>query len=166
MLGNTMGILISLFCINLIIVLISMWFVFRKANRPGWGVFVPIYNVYLFVKISGKPGWWTVSYILWGIIPVIQVFGIVGLSIPTSISLAKRFNKSKSFGLGLVFLSFIFWPILAFSNARYSDISAEDTQPDRHLPAQDKYKPLQEIPKPTQEITKPTQHPMNYPSFQ
>lgn len=157
--GNTIGILISLFCINLIIVVISMWFVFKKANRPGWGVFIPIYNIYLFVKISGKPGWWTVSYILWGILPVLQIFGIIGLTIASSISLAKRFNKSTLFGWGLVFLSFIFWPILAFSNAKYSNITPEDVQQDKHVPPQDNYRPAQEIPKPPQKN-------MNYPSFQ
>ena len=35
------------------------------------------------------------------------------------INLAKRFGKSTAFGVGLVFLGYIFYPILAFGNAQY-----------------------------------------------
>jgi len=35
------------------------------------------------------------------------------------IEIAKRFGKSDGFGIGLMFLGFIFWPILAFGDAVY-----------------------------------------------
>jgi hypothetical protein len=35
------------------------------------------------------------------------------------IDLAKNFGKGTGFGVGLVLLSFIFFPILAFGSARY-----------------------------------------------
>jgi hypothetical protein len=34
-------------------------------------------------------------------------------------SLAERFGRSQAFGIGLAFLSFIFFPILGFGDARY-----------------------------------------------
>lgn len=105
--------------INAIIVLFSMWNVFAKANLPGWGAFVPFYNIYLLLKQSGKPEWWLVSYLLWGMVPVVGMFGIVGLSISVAIDLGKRFGKGTWFALGLVFVPMIFWPILGFGSARY-----------------------------------------------
>ena len=27
---------------------------------PGWGILIPFYNLFLFVKLAGKPGWWFV----------------------------------------------------------------------------------------------------------
>lgn len=35
------------------------------------------------------------------------------------IELANRFGKSAGFGIGLVFLGFIFFPILGFGEAKY-----------------------------------------------
>jgi hypothetical protein len=35
------------------------------------------------------------------------------------IALAERFNKGALFGLGLFFLGFIFFPILAFGSSTY-----------------------------------------------
>jgi hypothetical protein len=85
--------------------------VFRKAGRPLWAGFVPFYNTYIILKIVGRPGWWLILYF----IPIVNV--VVGIIV--YIDLAKSFGKGVGFGLGLFFLSFIFIPILAFSDARY-----------------------------------------------
>jgi hypothetical protein len=29
-------------------IIVSMWKVFEKAGQPGWGILIPIYNIYLF----------------------------------------------------------------------------------------------------------------------
>jgi hypothetical protein len=85
--------------------------VFRKAGQPLWAGFVPIYSTYVTLKIIGRPWWW----LLLLLIPIVNVV----LWIIIYLDLAKSFGKGVGFGLGLLFLSFIFVPILAFSDARY-----------------------------------------------
>jgi len=92
-------------------IIVSMWKVFEKAGQPGWGIFIPIYNMYLLLMIAGKPGWWVILYL----IPLVNF--VIGLIV--AIDIAKNFGKDTAFGLGLFFLGFIFYPILAFGDAQY-----------------------------------------------
>jgi uncharacterized membrane protein len=85
--------------------------VFEKAKLPGWGSLIPIYNVYLFLKLAGRPGGWT-RWILFP--PVLFILLIIA-----QFDIAKRFGKPAIFGLGLCLLPFIFTLILAFGNATY-----------------------------------------------
>jgi len=94
-------------------IIVSMWKVFEKAGQPGWGILIPIYNIYLFLVIAGKPGWWIILYF----IPLVNfVIGII-----VSIEIAKKFGKDAGFGIGLAFLGIIFYPILAFGDAQYHE---------------------------------------------
>ena len=95
----------------LLVMIISGWKVFAKAGEPGWAVIVPIYNLFVFMKISGKPGWWF-------ILLFIPIVGLV-ISIMACVGLAERFGKTAGFGIGLALLGFIFLPILAFGDAQY-----------------------------------------------
>ena len=95
----------------ILLIVASMWKVFTKAGEPGWAAIVPIYNLVVLLKISGKPVWW----ILLMLIPFVN---IIVLALVT-ISLAKNFGKGAGFGLGLLFLAPIFYPILGFGDARY-----------------------------------------------
>ena len=111
--GSILGILfvlaITLFAI------VSMWKVFEKAGQPGWGIFIPIYNLYLLLMIAGKPGWWLILYI----IPFVNFV----IAIIVSIEIAKNFGKDAGFGIGLAFLGIVFYPILAFGSAQYQGAS-------------------------------------------
>lgn len=112
---STSGLLISLIILVILPALIlfeiiSMWMIFTKAEKPGWGVLIPIYNIYLILKIAGRPGEWVPLAFL-------PPLNLVFLLIPFDI--AKKFEKNVYFGFGLLFLGFIFFPILAFSNAEY-----------------------------------------------
>jgi hypothetical protein len=42
------------------------------------------------------------------------------LAVVVSIDFARKFGKGAGFGLGLVFLGFIFYPILAWGSAQHS----------------------------------------------
>ena len=33
----------------------AMWKIFEKAGQPGWAAIVPIYNLYVLLKIVGSP---------------------------------------------------------------------------------------------------------------
>jgi hypothetical protein len=94
-----------------IVVIAAMWRVLQKAGQPGWGILIPIYNAYLMLKVAGRPGWWLILLF----IPLVNI--IIAIIIPFDI--ARNFGKGGGFGFGLLFLGFIFYPILAFSDARY-----------------------------------------------
>ena len=91
--------------------IVTMWKVFTKAGKPGWGCIIPFYNLYLMVKIAGKPGWWLILLFLPIVNIIINIIVLVGIS--------NNFGKSGAFAVGLLFLPFIFFPILAFGSARY-----------------------------------------------
>ena len=88
-----------------------LWRLFTKAGEPGWASIVPIYNIFVMLKIAGKPGWWFILLCIPGVNFIISI--LVG------ISLAERFGKTAGFGIGLALLGFIFLPILAFGDAQY-----------------------------------------------
>ena len=90
---------------------VTMWFIYEKAGQPGWAAIIPVYNLIVFFRIIEKPWWWI---FLW-IIPYLQLIWIIwGYNL-----LAKKFGKSTGFTVGIVFLGFIFLPILAFGSAQY-----------------------------------------------
>ena len=89
----------------------GMWKTFEKANQPGWGCIIPIYNFVLMLKIAGKPLWWLILVF----IPVINL--IPGILVP--LAMAKSFRKGAGFGIGILFLPFIFYPILGFGKAEF-----------------------------------------------
>jgi len=99
--------------------LISMWVVFDKAGEPGWAVFVPIYNTIVFARIGGKSEWLGFLCALSPMIPFVGSILNLFLFLYLSVSVAKAFGRGTLFGFGMVFLPFIFFPILAFSESAY-----------------------------------------------
>jgi len=94
-----------------LLMVIAMWKVFVKAGQPGWAILIPIYNTIVLIQIAGKPVWW---FLLMFIPFVNFVIAIIVL-----LEIAKRFGKGGGFVAGLIFLPFIFWPILGFGSAEY-----------------------------------------------
>ena len=99
----------------LVIVLAGCWKMFVKAGQPGWGILIPIYNAYLMIKIAGRPGWWLILMF----IPLVNF--IVGIVI--AVDIARNFGKGIGFVLGMIFLGFIFYPILGFGSAEYRPVA-------------------------------------------
>lgn len=97
--------------------LIAGWKVFAKAKQPGWAIIIPFYNIYILLKIVGRPGWWLLLFF----IPVVDIV----IAIMVMVDLAKSFGKSGGFAAGLILLSFIFWPILGFGSAKYAGPAAK-----------------------------------------
>jgi uncharacterized protein DUF5684 len=89
----------------------AWWKVFTKAGKPGWAAIVPIYNIIVLLEIAGKPLWW----ILLMLIPLVNI--VVGIIV--YVAFARNFGKGVGFALGLIFLGFIFFPILAWGDAEY-----------------------------------------------
>jgi hypothetical protein len=94
-----------------ILMIVSWWKIFVKAGREGWESLVPILNVVRILQISNVPLW----AIILCFIPVANVVFPLWLGY----ALAKSFNKSVGYALGLIFLPVLFYPHLAFSDASY-----------------------------------------------
>lgn len=114
-LGGIIGTFFLLFwlCnfVLLFLLLAAVWRIFAKAGQPGWAAIVPIYNAFVFVRVVQRPTWWSLLLL----IPFINIIPYFILSI----DLARVFGKGTGFGLGLIFLPFIFLPLLAFGEATY-----------------------------------------------
>jgi hypothetical protein len=93
-------------------VIVGMWKVFVKARQPGWAAIIPIFNLYILCLIAGKPPWWIILFL----IPIVNIVAVIVVSL----EIAKYFGKSPAFAVGLMFLPFVFYPMLGFSNATYS----------------------------------------------
>ncbi len=94
-----------------VLTIAAMWKVFVKAGQPGWAAIIPIYDWYIMLKIAGKPAWWLVLLF----VPLANIV----MMIITYLEIARRFGRSDAFAIGLIFLPFIFFPIIGFGDAAY-----------------------------------------------
>ena len=99
-----------------ILMIAALWKIFTKAGQPGWASIIPILNTYFLCKIAGRPGWWVILMF----IPFVNLI----IWIILCIDLAKSFGKGAGFGIGLLLLPIIFFPILGFGSAQYQGPSA------------------------------------------
>ncbi len=102
-----------------LVTLFSQIAVFTSAGESGWAVFVPIYREVCMARIAEKPEFLGIVCGLAFMIPTIGSFVYYVLFCVFSVGIARAFNRGVLFGLGLAFLPFIFYPILAFSGNAY-----------------------------------------------
>ncbi len=112
-------ILIFVYVVVVVFEIAALWKVFVKAGHPGWAAIIPIYNLYIVLKIIGRPAWWLLLFLAGVIIPFVGWIMLVVLGIIIAIDLAKSFAKSSGFAVGLFLLNFIFIPILGFGESQY-----------------------------------------------
>lgn len=94
-----------------VLILASMWRINEKAGQPGWAAIVPIYNFVVLLRIAKKPWWWILLFL----IPIVNII----IAILVIVAIARNFGKGIGFAIGMMLLGFIFYPILAFGDARY-----------------------------------------------
>ncbi len=95
----------------IVLMIAGLWKVFTKAGHPGWAAIIPFYNIYILTQIVGRPWWWLILLV----IPFINII----FSIILCNDLSKAFGRGLGTTLGLIFLGFIFIPILGFGSAQY-----------------------------------------------
>lgn len=112
MAGASFGALMLFGLLLTLVAIIGAWKVYCKAGKPGWSVLIPFYNTYVLLEIIGRPWWW----LLLLLIPVVNLVLIFIMMF----ELARSFNKSPVFAMGLIFLQPVFLLILGFGSAEYS----------------------------------------------
>jgi len=106
-----MGTAVVIYIAIIVLMIVSMWKIFTKAGKPGWACIIPIYNILVLLEIVGKPWWW----LLLMLIPFANfVFVIWMVNL-----LSKSFGHSEGFTIGIIFLSFVFLPILGLGESKY-----------------------------------------------
>jgi Family of unknown function (DUF5684) len=106
-----------------VLMIAALWKIFSKAGHPGWPAIIPIVNTYFLCKVAGRPGWWVILMF----IPLVNFI----IWIILCIDVAKSFGKGAGFGIGLLLLPIIFFPILGFGSARYQGAAAAKTAPEQ-----------------------------------
>jgi hypothetical protein len=99
----------ALFLVGLL--LAGLWMIFDKAGQKGWKAIIPIYNIWVLLEIVGRPKWWIILFF----IPVVSFI----IEIIVALDLAKSFDKSVWWGIGLIILPWLFIVILGFGEAQY-----------------------------------------------
>ena len=112
--------------------ILAYWMIFKKAGEAGWKALIPVYSTYIEYKLtwSGK---------MFGLLAVFAVIavafqhigglgiivflaasvGMVVMRVIACIKLSVSFGHGAWFGVGLVFLNFIFLLVLAFDGSEY-----------------------------------------------
>ncbi|SFR82811.1 hypothetical protein SAMN05428970_2676 [Agromyces sp. CF514] len=98
--------------IGYVIWAIALWLVFAKTDYPGWAAIVPIYNIYVLVKIAGYHG----ATVLLYFIPIVNfIFAIF-----VAFRLGAAFGKGGAFSFFLLWLfSLIGYLIIGLGSAKY-----------------------------------------------
>ena len=123
--------------------IIGLYKVFKKAGKGGWEAIIPYYNNWVLVEISGCHWWYfllMISTILVsfnnasidngagfsiGIIAPLLSLASIYASLCANYNIAKKFNKSTGFAVGMTFLPFVFYMILGCSDKCTYDSSVQ-----------------------------------------
>jgi Family of unknown function (DUF5684) len=113
--GGSSGAFWGVYALVWIFFVVCWWRIFTKAGRPGWAAIIPFYNWYIMIKVAGRPGWWLILLF----IPIVNIV----IYIIVAVDIAKNFGHTGWFALGMILLSIIFLPILAFEKSTYRPIA-------------------------------------------
>jgi len=110
---------ISIFILVMVVIILAgFWKTFTKAGYPGWAAIIPIYNIYIILKIAGRPGWW----LLLMLVPLVNI--IIWLIV--CIDVAKSFGKDVLlWGIILLWLlNGLGFLLLGFDDSEYQGPAA------------------------------------------
>ncbi len=107
-----------IFIAIIVFMIIVQWRIFSKAGRPGWAIFIPIYNLIVQLQVA-KLSPWLVFIYLAALIPVVGSIAVFVFNIIVTVKVGIAYNKSAGFIVGMILLPIIFLPILAFGNSQY-----------------------------------------------
>ncbi len=117
------------FLLFIVLPFVGLYKLFIKAGRPGWEGVIPVYNIYVMLKLSGRPIWWLALMLL----PGINILVFIGIIV----DFVKSYGK---FGLGehiaAVALPFIFLPKWGFdADTKYIGQSGSPEFREKHKKA-------------------------------
>ncbi|MFB6072990.1 MAG: DUF5684 domain-containing protein [Halobacterium sp.] len=87
------------------------WRTFEKAGEPGWAALVPFYNLWVLCRIGHCARFW-----FWlSFVPVLNAVALARIAV----GVADQFGRGVPFGLALLVVPWLAWPILGFAGFEY-----------------------------------------------
>lgn len=155
-------ILIALMVAFIVVFIVGSWKMYRKAGEHGFAFLIPFYGSYVYYRMTFGIGWlFLVPTLLFSAASFLLNMAETGLAIGTTdalmaalfcailslilvavcliITLVSDYKLAKAFGhgfgyfLGIVFLPYIFIPILGFGRSAF--IPAALRKARKHMPA-------------------------------
>lgn len=113
----------TLFLVFIIVTMIALWKVYKKAGKGGWESLIPIYSYWVLTEITGLNWWWFLLAIADNIVSLVGleslefIASVISLVATFNIyyNLAKKFNKSNGMAICTGIFSTIFILIFGFS---------------------------------------------------
>lgn len=106
-----LSVFLVFFMALMVFFIVCHWKIFTKAGQEGWKSIIPFYNTYVQLQIAKQPTIW----LLYFFIPFFNIY----FAVRHVHGLSKAFGKDVGFTVGLIFVPYIFYPILAFGNSKY-----------------------------------------------
>lgn len=98
-------VILMIICLAIsVLMIVSLWKIFSKNNKPGWYSLIPFLNMWTLFEIVGVHGWWS----------LIPGANIVFMYI-CNYKLAIKMGKSQGMAVVTTLFPAIGYPILAFS---------------------------------------------------
>ena len=123
-----------------LLITVCRWIIFQKAGQAGWKSLIPIYDTFVTLRIIQRPQWWGYLVVGLSIMQIVltatrdgnsdELSTVQLMSSITSLiaflftvrithGLSSSFGRGVGFTLGLLFLPYIFYPMLAFGSSIY-----------------------------------------------
>lgn len=102
--------------------------IFDKAKQPMWLAFIPIISRATLLKIANMNPWWCIlsifSIVCNFIEPslvtlIVSILELIIFGVVINVKLAKSFDYSLLFAIGMMIFPWIFYAILAFGDSKY-----------------------------------------------
>jgi hypothetical protein len=94
-----------------VLLIVSLWKLYAKAGKPGWAAIIPIYNIIVLLEIVKRPIWWIILLF----IPIVNFIALIIIYV----DFVKAYGKPAWHIILVLLFSFIYFPYLAFSDAKY-----------------------------------------------
>lgn len=101
----------ALYAVMMLAILAGYWKLFEKAGEPGWAALIPFYNLYVVLRIAGLG----IVYFFLMFVPLINI----PVMLMATFRFVRAFGGGLVAALGLIFLPFVFAPMMGFSDAQY-----------------------------------------------
>ena len=107
----------------LVVYIIGIWKLFKKAGKNGWEAIIPFYNSWTLVEISGLNWWYFLIMISSYIVSLLDIDGLSGLCWLASLvasffcyyNISKKLHKTTGFAVLMTIFPVIMIPVVGFS---------------------------------------------------
>ncbi len=114
-----------------ILYLVGLWKLFRKAGKNGWEAIIPFYNTWVLVEISGLSWWYALIILSTSIVSFLGMDNLSGLCNLASLvasffcyyNISKKLHKDTGFAILMTLFSGIVIPLVGLSNSYSFDHS-------------------------------------------